>query len=97
MVCKVRDMSRPTGPISFTVRNTYEQKCNEHKFLPVGVKQKALHNKDVSLLLFLLVRLWDDLSIQGVIDAMRLLKLHWVVQPCIDSTHHGVHVQSSKD
>lgn len=66
--------------------------------LPVGVKQKAFHKEDVSLLLILfVVSLWDDLSIQGVIDAMRLLKLHGVVQPCIDRTHHGVHVQGSND
>lgn len=65
-------------------------------FLPIGVKQKALHNKDVSLL-FLMLRLWDNLSIQVVIDTVRLLKLHRVLQPCIDGTHHGVHVQSSND
>ncbi len=44
-----------------------------------------------------MVRLRDDLSIQGVINAMRFLKLHRVVQPCVDGAHHGVHVQSSDD
>ena len=64
-------------------------------FLPIGVKQKALYNKDVSILI--MVRLWGDLSVQVVIDAVRLLKLHWVVQPCIDCTNHGVQIQSSKN
>lgn len=62
---------------------------------PVGVKQEAFHNKDVSFLIIFIVGLWD--YIQGVIDAVRFLKLHWVLQPCIDGTHHGVHVQSSDD
>jgi len=62
----------------------------------IGVKQEALHNKDLSLLL-LRVGLWNDLGIQGVINAMRLLKLYWVLQPCVDGAHHGVHVQSSND
>lgn len=65
--------------------------------LLIGVEKKALHNEDVSFLLLTVVRLWDDLSIQGVINAMRLLKLHWVLQPCVDCTHHGIHVQSSND
>lgn len=69
-------------------------KCEDTTLL-VGVKQEALHNKDVSFLITFVVRLWYDL--QGVIDAVRLLKLHWVLQPCIDGTHHGVHVQSSDD
>lgn len=76
-----------------------KEKTNEIKqahILPVGVKQKALHNKDVSFL-FLMVSLWDNLIIQGVINAMRLLKLHRILQPCIDRTHHGIHVQSSND
>lgn len=63
---------------------------------PVGVEQKALHDQDAGLLLLLLT-LWDDLNVQGVIDTMRLLKLHRVVQPCIDGTHHGVHVQGRKN
>lgn len=67
-----------------------------HAFSPVGVKQKALNNKDASLLI-LIVRLWDNLRIQGVIDAMGLLKLHWVVQPRTDGAHHGVHVQGRND
>lgn len=63
---------------------------------PVGVQQVALHNKDVSFLI-LIVGLLHDLGIQGVINAMRLLKLHWVLHPSIDRTHHGVHVQGSND
>lgn len=64
--------------------------------LPVGVEQKALDDEDVSLLL-LIVRLWDDVGIQSVINAMRLLELHRIVQPCVDGAHHGIHIQSSDD
>lgn len=69
------------------------------ELLPVGVKQEAFHNQDVSLLLLLLpaVRLRDDLGIQGVINAMRLFELHRVPVPCVDGAHHGIHVQRSDD
>lgn len=60
----------------------------------IVVNQEALHNKDETFLLLLTVRLWDSLTNQGI---MRLLKPHWVLPPCIDHTHHGVHVQSSND
>ena len=63
----------------------------------MGVKQKALHDEDVSFLhLIASVRLLQYLRVQAVVHAVRLLKLHWVVQPGVDGAHHGVHVQRSK-
>lgn len=86
---------RPAGDRQINLVLFATVKCKDHTILPVGVKQEAFHNKDMSFLFILMVRLWYDL--QGVINAVRLLKLHWVLQPCVDRTHHGVHVQSSDD
>merc|ERR1719369_1550537 len=63
----------------------------------IGVKQETLHDQDVSLLLLLVVGLRKNVGIQGVINTVRLLKLHRVLFPGIDRAHHGVHVQSSDD
>lgn len=43
------------------------------------------------------VRLRENLRIQGVVDAVRPFKLHRVVKPGVDGTHHGVHVEGSDD
>lgn len=68
--------------------------------LPIGVKQEALHNKDVGTLILMLVSSREYLvvvQVHVVVDTVRPLKLYWVVQPSIDCAHHGVHVQSSDD
>lgn len=66
------------------------------EFSPVGVKQESFHDEDVSSLIPV-VRLRENLGIQSVVDAVRPFKLHRVVKPGVDGTHHGVHVEGSDD
>lgn len=63
---------------------------------PIGVKQESFHDEDVSSLIPV-VRLRENLGIQSVVDAVGPLKLHRVVKPGVDGTHHGVHVEGSDD
>lgn len=52
------------------------------------MKQKALPNKNVSFLRFLVVRSWGVLSVRGVINTLRLFRPHWSLQSGVD--HGGV-------
>lgn len=62
----------------------------------VSVKQEALHSEDVSLFLLLMVKLWDNLTIQSVTlwdlsDFTGFSSHAWIM------AHHDAHVLSSND